>query len=98
MESDDQKAIRKMLQLERSSKIIKNGIEIWILPNGEYHRELGPAIIHPNGTKEWYQDGLRHNPKGPAVIKGIREEFWVNGDMFTRDEFIQWIEDDYSKE
>jgi hypothetical protein len=29
---------------------------LWFL-NGKCHREDGPAIEHPNGTKSWYING-----------------------------------------
>lgn len=31
------------------------------------HREDGPAIIYPNGTKIWFQNGKHHRVDGPAV-------------------------------
>ncbi len=48
--------------------------------DGLFHREDGPAVIHANGTKEWYINGNRHREDGPAVIHAIgTKEWWVNG-------------------
>jgi len=34
-----------------------NGIKNWIV-NGQNHREDGPAIIHSDGSKAWYLNGI----------------------------------------
>jgi hypothetical protein len=39
---------------------------------GQLHREDGPAIEHPDGTKVWFLNGLRHREDGPAIE-------WANG-------------------
>ena len=31
------------------------------------HREDGPAVEYPNGTKLWYCDGVLHREGGPAA-------------------------------
>jgi hypothetical protein len=36
------------------------------------HREDGPAVIWPHGTKEWYQNGVLHREDRPAVVSKIR--------------------------
>jgi len=39
-----------------------------------------PAVVHPNGTKEWWLDGVRHRKNGPAILfDDGGEEWWVNG-------------------
>ena len=36
--------------------------------------------VLPNGTKEWYVDGLRHRLDGPAYERtNGYKEWWVNG-------------------
>ena len=37
------------------------------------HRENGPAIEYADGSKFWWQNGLRHRMDGPA-------NEWANGD------------------
>ena len=40
---------------------------------GQLHRVGGPAVEYANGSKEWYQTGLRHRVDGPAIT-------WPGGD------------------
>ena len=43
-----------------------------------YHREDGPAIECPNGTKAWYQNGKYHRTDGPAIIYwNGKKEYWL---------------------
>ena len=35
--------------------------------DGQLHRETGPAAIWADGTKIWFQNGLRHRIDGPAI-------------------------------
>lgn len=47
---------------------------------GRLHCDSGPAIVHVNGTKFWYQHGERHRLDGPAVIYSTgRVEYWIHG-------------------
>lgn len=43
---------------------------------GQYHREDGPAIEHPDGTKHWYKNGLLHREDGPAIELENGEKAW----------------------
>jgi hypothetical protein len=54
-----------------SSKIIK-----WMLPRERLHREFKPAVIYPDGRKEWWLNGKRHRVGGPAV-KHISNTFFI---------------------
>jgi hypothetical protein len=36
------------------------GGKIWKLPNGDYHRENGPAIVYSDGYKSWWIDGIMY--------------------------------------
>jgi hypothetical protein len=44
------------------------------------HRVDGPALIYPNGTKEYYQDGQLHRMDGPAIehADGTKEYYQNN--------------------
>ena len=38
-----------------------------------------PAVIHVDGTKEWWRLGRKHRENGPAVVyPDGREEWWLN--------------------
>ena len=68
-------------------KVYDNGKIEWQL-DGKYHREDGPAIIRPDGTKYWCKNGEYHREDGPAVIwpDGIKE-WYLNGERYTEKEF-----------
>jgi hypothetical protein len=44
------------------------------------HREDGPAIVFPNGDREWWIEGELHRDSGPAVMRADGScEWWLNG-------------------
>ena len=52
------------------------------------HREDGPAIEWPNGSKEWYQNGVRHREGGPAVDTSSGKQQWfLHGRRYTKYEY-----------
>ena len=53
------------LYLELTAEVVKpvmheypNGARRWMLKNGDYHREDGPAIERANGEKFWWLHGI----------------------------------------
>ena len=46
----------------------------------QLHRVHGPAVMHENGKREWWQAGILHRVDGPAVERpdGFRS-WWQNG-------------------
>jgi hypothetical protein len=52
------------------------GNKFWKNKNGEYHRLNGPAIELNDGTKSWWQAGLRQRSDGPAVEYANGDRFW----------------------
>jgi hypothetical protein len=56
------------------------GMKRWFNEEGELHRLDGPAIVQPNGSKEWCVNGKLHRIDGPAVewYDGGKV-WWVNG-------------------
>ena len=55
------------------------------------HREDGPAIEWPDGTKAWYLNDKEHREDGPAVeyANGDRE-WWINGVEYTEELFHKY--------
>ena len=48
--------------------------------NGKRHRDDGPAVVYPGGSKIWYRDGKRHREDGPAVVLADgTKEWWCEG-------------------
>ena len=59
---------------------------------GQLHREDGPAIIFPNGTGVWYQNGLRHRVDGPAVVYPNSQKFWFTEDCaVSQEKFNEYV-------
>ena len=59
---------------------------------GELHRTNGPAVEWSNGTKSWYQNGLRHRTDGAAIECLDSDKAWyINGEELTEDEFNQRV-------
>ena len=61
----------------------------WYYNNeGQLHCTDGPAIEYWNGTKCWYQNGLRHRTDGPAIECTNGDKFWyLYGDGYTEPEY-----------
>lgn len=60
--------------------IDRNGARRWSLPNGDLHREDGPAYEGIDGFKSWWINGRRHREDGPAIIAENGEgSWWFNG-------------------
>ena len=52
---------------------------IWHNIDGEIHRDSGPAVIHFNGTKEWWKHGERYRDNGlPTVETPGGMKMWHN--------------------
>jgi hypothetical protein len=92
--SPDQMKIKQLLKLELSSPVFYPGLFSsrteerieWILPNGDLHREFGPALELADGSKVWYLNGVRHRECGPAAeyTCGFME-WYTNGKLHRED-------------
>ena len=76
-------------------RIFPDGSRISINDEGQLHRENGPAIIYPGGTKEYFLNGKRHRIDGPAIeYRGKDFEYWYEGKYLPVDsteEFLRYI-------
>jgi hypothetical protein len=64
----------------------------WYL-NDELHREDGPALEWPNGSKGWFLHGMLHREDGPAIEEPNGSRGWyLYGQQLTEEEFDQWLE------
>ncbi len=56
-------------KIQPAPQLVKaeDGVKRWFNEKGELHREDGPAIVWPDGTKMWFKNGQRHREDGPAV-------------------------------
>jgi hypothetical protein len=39
------------------AQVTSDGVEIWYDEDGKWHREDGPAVIHPAGHQFWWYHG-----------------------------------------
>jgi hypothetical protein len=68
------------------------GTKIWKLPNGNCHREDGPAIEYSHGTKSWYINGKLHREDGPAFERNDGYKYWyLKGISYSEKEYKQEI-------
>lgn len=82
--------------------VTANGDIQWVLPNGDLHREDGPAKIGVNGTEEWWVNGKKHREGGPATITTNGDQYWylngkrhrLDGPAFVFDNIKHWYVND----
>ena len=60
----------------------------------EHHREDGPAVERPDGTKEWYLNGEHHREDGPAVERPDGTKQWLVKGKLHRENgpAIEWAD------
>jgi len=63
---------------------------------GQLHRLDGPAIEAADGTKEWFQNGLRHRLDGPAFEGANGTKGWYQNGIPHRLDgpAIEWADGD----
>ena len=77
------------------------GNKRWGLPNGDLHREDGPAFIQGDGGSIiWYLNGFIHRKDGPAIEYISGTKLWyINGKRHREDgpaiEYFSGAEDWY---
>jgi len=68
--------------------IDERGNKNWRLPNGNFHKEDGPAVEYSNGDKSWYINGKWHREDGPAIEWGDGDKsWWINGRQYSEREY-----------
>ena len=76
----------KKVMIKPTRTVDFDGTTSYRLPNGDYHRENGPALIYPRGDKFWYYNGQSHREDGPAKmwISG-EKEYYIDGELHRED-------------
>jgi len=54
--------------------------QFWRNENGQYHRIGGPAVLYPDGSQLWCQDGYVRRFDGPAVLESDGSQY-LNGNQ-----------------
>jgi hypothetical protein len=65
--------------MTQSFKVPNKDIIYWLTTNDELHREDGPAVERPDGSKEWWVNDERHRIDGPAAeyfIGSSKIRYW----------------------
>lgn len=62
------------------------GVVRWHDRHGNLHRDEGPAVVHPDGTSEWYRHGNRHRENGPALTRPDGAALWYRSGELHRDD------------
>ncbi|GIW83232.1 MAG: hypothetical protein KatS3mg105_5039 [Gemmatales bacterium] len=58
----------------------RNNVILYVNELGELHRERGPAVMFPSGTRFYFRRNKLHRRDGPAVIRSDgTEEYWLHG-------------------
>ena len=59
---------------------------------GLLHRDDGPAVEYPDGSKSWRQNDRLHRIDGPAVEWASgNKEWFINGKKLTEAEFKEAV-------
>jgi hypothetical protein len=78
--------------LKYRTEVSDGGSRYYYNARGRLHRENGPAIEWPDGTKFWYQCGLLHRADGPAMIQPDGScEWWINGTEYNECDYNQQL-------
>ena len=59
------------METKPTCRTYKNGHKSWVLPNGQLHREDGPAVIYPDGYSFLYLGNRCYSEK--AYSEKIKE-------------------------
>ena len=77
-----EEALFELLSLE--CRVGSDGTLRYCNALGRMHREYGPAIEWPDGSRAWYQNGQRHRIDGPAIEYSVGYRAWfINGRELT---------------
>ena len=67
-------------------EVAKDGTRRYYNNAGELHRDEGPAIEYPDGSKSWCQNGQYHRTDGPAIERANGTKEWAqNGQLHRTD-------------
>jgi hypothetical protein len=75
-------------QLTRPRKKVEvsdAGVTTWWLDDC-LHREDGPAVEWPDGTRQWWREGKLHRDDGPAVERADGSRMWFRSGKLHRED------------
>jgi hypothetical protein len=88
--------MRETVQPIRSVR--EDGVVEWKLPDGNFHREDGPAHECPDGYKAWYIKGKLHREDGSAITTPNKDHgYYLEGYSISKEEFLTMNASKYPK-
>ena len=75
-------ALFELLSLE--CRVDPKGTLSYYNTQGQLHRVYGPAVMHVNGRREWWQNGQRHRMDGPAIVCTDGYRVWFQNGLRHR--------------
>jgi len=66
-------------------KVTASGQTQWFNEQGQLHREDGPAVENPDGSRMWMRNGKEHREDGPAIETPTRKEWRRHGNLHRDD-------------
>lgn len=64
-------------------RIEPDGRTEWLDAAGHRHRHTGPALVHADGSEEWFLHGEHHRDDGPAS-QGHGGRHWLQHGVYHR--------------
>ena len=73
-------------------EVAKDGTRRYYNNAGELHRDEGPAVEWPDGSKGWVQNGQYHRTDGPAMERANGTKEWAQNGLLHRTDgpAIEW--------
>jgi len=81
---DDEGNLHSMF--DEPAVILESGEQKWYY-KGLLHREEKPAVQIPGYENQYYEMGQKHRMNGPAIESIDGEEYWINGNQITKEQF-----------
>src|ERR1039458_5508555 len=81
-----QRALSLSLLRKKAPLVWSDGTKEWHDEHGERHRAGAPALVHPDGEREWYQHGQLHRVGGPAQDRPSGYKAWYQDGELHRDD------------
>ena len=64
----------------------KNGTTTYCNADGDFHNPHGPAVVHADGSIEYWINDQLHNSDGPAIVYvDGHKEYYINGNLHNPD-------------
>ena len=89
MNTDSHKIYQLYVESKQIPELIQHsGWKEYVIHGGIRHREDGPAFVDDiTGRQVWYKHGTLHRDDGPAILSKGGNQWFINGNKLTEEEF-----------